>query len=591
MRSGKLKAALDGFRDVPVADVVDRRHAPVLQALMLFIVVSLPANWCYHLLLVNSPTRRDVTVDVLADTLVWAVSLAGFVLIRRGRLRQAVIGLVAAMLVNLTVVYLFVGLTRGLLDQTLPVLTIVLGGLVLGRRPLWTLYALLIGVFAVGGVSDILTLQRHHYPRPWLGAANLPSLILSYFVISLVLDRCVAAIRTSLGESRRMGGALAAANQALREEMAARERAQEGLVHAQKMETVGRLASGVAHDFNNVLAVIAGYAEQAQASDDPGQLRQAVQGIAAATRRGTAVSRKLLSFSRRDSVRPEVFEIGEALREIGPMLRQLLGAAVALRVEAPPRPLHLRADRGQFELALLNIAANARDAMDGQGGLRVLACAGARGGIDGVEVRLEDSGRGMPDHILQRIFEPFFTTKPAGSGTGLGLAVVRDVVHAAGGDVAVESREGQGTAFRLWFPCAAGELRGPARRRAVRVLLVEDDHELRELLLAALDDAGCVALATDNAFDAGRLLAEAGGSLEVVVSDCRMPGNEDGRLRWLEDSGLPVLLISASGEAEARRLRALGLEVECLPKPFPPTLLVERVQAAAERRAATLSAA
>lgn len=592
MRSDKLKKALDWLRDVPVADVVERRHAPVLQALMLFIAVSLPLNWCYHLFVVNSPTRRDVTVDVLADTLVWAASIVAFAMIRRGRLRQGVIALVGAMLVNLTAVYLFVGLTRGLLDQTLPVLTIVLGGLVLGRRSLWILYALLVCVFIVGGISDVLSLEQRHYPRPWLGTANLPSLMLSYFVISLVLDRCVAAMRNSLGESRRMGGALSAANTALREEMAARAKAQENLVHAQKMETVGRLAGGVAHDFNNVLAVIAGYVEQAQASVDPLQLRQVIQGIGAATRRGTAVSRKLLSFSRRDSLRPEVFDIGEALRELEPMLHQLFGAAQALQVDAAPaQGLHVRADRGQFELVLLNIAANARDAMADGGCFRVSAARLGHDDVDGVEVCLDDNGPGMAEAVLQRIFEPFFTTKPAGSGTGLGLAVVREVVNAAGGAVAVESREGQGTTFRLWFPLIAGRAHTEFRRQAVRVLLVEDDHELRELLLAALDDAGCVALATDNAFDAGRLLREAGDSLEVVVSDCRMPGNEDGRLNWLGGSRLPVVLISASGETEATRLRGLGLDVECLPKPFPPTLLVERVRAVAERQAVAVNAA
>lgn len=586
----KLKKWLDWLRDVPVADVVERRHAPVMQALMLFILVTLPANWCYHLLVVNSPTRRDVSVDVFADALVWLASLAGWMLIRRGRLRQGVTGLVVAMLVNLTVMYLFVGLTRGLLDQTLPVLTIVLGGLVLGRRSLWTLYALLIVLFGIGGVSDVLTLQRDHYPRPWLGAANWPSLALSYFVIALVLDRCVAAMRNSLDESRRMGGALSAANVALREEMAAREKAQEGLIHAQKMETVGRLASGVAHDFNNVLAVIAGYVERAQAGGDPAQLPQMIQGIAAATRRGTAVSRKLLSFSRRDSLRHEVFDIGEALRELEPMLRQLFGAAVTLRVETnSERPLYLRADRGQFELVLLNIAANARDAMGDDGCFHVSASSRVCDAQEGVEVSLGDNGPGMSDAVLQRVFEPFFTTKPAGSGTGLGLAVVRDVVNAAGGQVAVDS-SGQGTTFRLWFPLTADEVVEGAGARAVRVLLVEDDHELRELLLTALDDAGCVALATDNPFDAKRLLEEAGDSLEVVVSDCRMPGNEDGRLDWLGNTTLPVLMISASGEAEAKRLRSIGLDVECLPKPFAPALLVERVRAAAWRRAETTDA-
>ncbi len=552
---------------------------------MLFVLVSLPLNWGYHLLVVRSPTRRDVSIDVIADVIVWMAALVTLVLIRRGKVRQGIVGFVAAMLVNLTLIYVNVGLGRGLLDQTLPVLTIVLGGLVLGRRSLWVLYVLLISVFAAGAVSDVLALQLQQYPRPWLGAANLPSLMLSYFAIALVLDRCVAAMRDSLDEALRMGTALSAVNKALRVEMVQRERARESLIHAQKMETVGRLAGGVAHDFNNVLAVIAGYVERARAGGDPGQLHQVIQGIAAATRRGTAVSRKLLSFSRRDSLRQEVFPVGEALRELEPMFRQLFDSAVTLDVETRSEsPLHVRADRGQFELVLLNIAANARDAVGEEGHFQVSASRLEREQRDGVGIRLADNGPGMDEAVLQRIFEPFFTTKPAGSGTGLGLAVVRDVVNASGGTVAVESGP-QGTTFRLWFPLVANEASAKSRLRAVRVLLVEDDDELRELLLAALDDAGCVALATDNPQDARRLLDETGDSLEVVVTDCRMPGNMDGRLDWLGNTGLPVLMISASGEAEASRLRLMGLDVECLPKPFPPALLVERVRAAACRRA------
>ncbi|MFC5435870.1 ATP-binding protein [Rhodanobacter umsongensis] len=586
MRTNRLHAALDWLREVPVADVLERRHAPVLQLLMLFIVFSLPANWCYHLLLVRAPTRRDVTLDVAVDVLVWGMAWLSLALIRRGRLRTAIALFVGAMLTALTVMYLSIGLTRQLLDQTYPVLTIVLGGLVLGRRALWLIYALLMAMFCAGGVVDVMDLGQRAYPRPWLGAANLPSLALSYFVITLVLDRCVAAMRNSLDEAHRMSGALAAANASLREEMGARERAREKLIHAQKMETVGRLASGVAHDFNNVLAVIAGYVERSQTSGDAGQLRQAIHGVSTATRRGMAVSRKLLSFSRQDSSRPEVFDIAEAVSEVEPMLRQLFSTGVSLQLEIAAETTSIRMDRGQFELILLNIAANARDAMEGSGHFQVTVgpCASATSGAHGVALSLGDDGCGMSEAVRARVFEPFFTTKSAEIGTGLGLAVVRDVIHACGGEIAVESSVGQGTTFRLWFPRAAEQCRAEPGRQAVRVLLVEDDDELRELLLAALDDAGCVALGAGSASDAGRLLAEAGDSLEVVVTDCRMPGGDgSGQLRWLDTAVLPVVLISASGEAEARRLRGNGLDVEYLPKPFPPTLLVERVRAIARR--------
>ena len=578
------------LRDVPVADFIERRHAPVLQFLMLFILVTVPANWAYHLAIVRTPMRDDVTVDVAADVLVWFAAAFALVMIRRGRLRGATIAFVAAMLVSLTTMYLSIGLTRQLLDQTYPVLTIVLGGLVLGRRQLWTIYALLMAMFGAGAIVDVMTLSARAYPRPWIGAANLPSLAISYFVITLVLDRCVAALRGALDESQRLTRALAVANGSLRDEMSARERAQESLLHAQKMETVGRLAGGVAHDFNNVLAVIAGYAEQAKGSHELERLRESVHGIAAAARRGAAVSRKLLSFSRRENIRPEVFEIGAALRDIAPMLRQLFAdnAVVSLHDELDT-PCHVRMDLGQLELSVLNIAANARDAIPRGGHFSITWKAWRHAGADGIAIDLRDDGAGMDDDVRRRIFEPYFTTKPSGAGTGLGLAVVRDALHEAGGWIDVESTRGAGTRFRLWLPGVTQTVSDAAPVMAVRVLLVEDDGELRDLLLDAFDDAGCVAIATDNAADAIRLLGDAGDSLQVVVSDCHLPGTEDGRLAWLESVDLPIVLISAGVDVEAQRLRDAGRQVSCLPKPFPPAALIDRVRGLAANPQASMT--
>ncbi|SEO98585.1 Signal transduction histidine kinase [Luteibacter sp. UNC138MFCol5.1] len=585
-----LRGVVRWLRDVPVTDPIERRHAPVLQVLMAFILVTVPGNWAYHLAVVRTPMRRDVIVDVGVDVLVWSAAAFALWLIRRGALRRATFVFVGAMLLSLTTMYASIGLTRQLLDQTYPVLTIVLGGLVLGRRELWTIYALLMAMFCLGGLVDVMTLSGRAYPRPWIGAANLPSLAISYFAITLVVDRCVAALRGALDESRRLTRALASSNATLRDEMTARERAQENLLHAQKMESVGRLAGGVAHDFNNVLAVIEGYAEQVQDSAETAHLREAVQGMAAAARRGSAVTRKLLNFSRRESIRMEVFDVADALRDIAPMLRQLFVDGSRVRIDdALDTPRHVRMDRGQLELSLLNIAANARDAMASGGRLDVGLRAVRHAGVDGVAIELRDEGEGMTEAVRRRIFEPYFTTKPAGSGTGLGLAVVRDAMHAGGGWIEVESEPGEGTRFRLWLPAvAAPEVPEPACA-AVRVLLVEDDEDLRELLLHALDDAGCVAIATDNATDALRLLRDAGDSLQVIVSDCHLPGTEHGRLAWLDAVDLPIVLISASAEAEARRLHDAGRHVSCLPKPFAPTALVDRVRRMAANAQASMT--
>jgi CheY-like chemotaxis protein len=356
------------------------------------------------------------------------------------------------------------------------------------------------------------------------------------------------------------------------------------------METVGRLAGGVAHDFNNVLAVIAGYAEQAGGSHELNRLHESVHGIAAAARRGAAISRKLLSFSRRESIRPEVFEIGAALRDITPMLRQLFGDGHAVTLHGEPdTSRYVRMDRGQLELSLLNIAANARDAMPVHGRFSITWQAWRHGSDEGVAIDLRDDGEGMDDDVRQRIFEPYFTTKAAGAGTGLGLAVVRDALHEGGGWIEVESAPRKGARFRLWLPGVARPDTDDTALPAVRVLLVEDDSELRELLLEAFDDAGCVAIATDNAADAMRLLGDAGDSLQVVVSDCHLPGSEDGRLAWLDAVDLPMVLISPGVDAEAQRLREAGRDVVCLPKPFPPAALVERVRKMVSSRQASIT--
>jgi CheY-like chemotaxis protein len=321
-------------------------------------------------------------------------------------------------------------------------------------------------------------------------------------------------------------------------------------------------------------------------------MKDAVQGIVLAARRGAAVSRKLLTFSRREAIRPEVVDIVAAWEEAAPMLRQLfVDTHVVSFDQGLPRPAHVLMDRAQFELSLLNIAANARDAMPGGGRFEATLRPWQDGGVDGVAVELRDTGSGMSEAVRQRIFEPYFTTKPIGAGTGLGLAVVRDAFMASGGWVQVESVPGEGSCFRLWLPIVDGEddvdvprdgrsERAPETKpeRAPRVLLVEDDEELRLLLMDAFDDAGCVAMGKATGEEATVVLENPGYTFDVVVSDCHAPGNPDGHLAWLETTRLPVVLISAHGGAEADRLKRFGVDVHCLPKPFEPKVLVDTVR-------------
>ena len=237
--------------------------------------------------------------------------------------------------------------------------------------------------------------------------------------------------------------------------MAERERAQTQLIHAQKMEAVGRVASGVAHDFDNVLNVALGYAVGRERIADRGAsaLMDALEGVELSVRRALSISRKLLNFSRQDLSRPEVFDAIAALRELQPMLRQLFGAATRVSLDVGDDALHVRMDRGQFELIALNIAANARDAMPDGGRFAVSATRAPD--ADAIDLAFSDSGCGMPESVRARVFEPFYTTKPAGSGTGLGLAVTQDLITQMGGEIRVTSTSGAGTTFLIRLPLVA----------------------------------------------------------------------------------------------------------------------------------------
>ncbi|MEZ0469226.1 sensor histidine kinase [Luteimonas salinilitoris] len=439
------------LRRAPISDAVDRRNAPVMQLLLLLYGVALPANWAWHL--ASRPIPEGWTIVLVLDLTTAALALFSVVLIRRGNFRLAIKLFVGALLASLALAYHKLGAHAQLIDQVSVILTLVISGLVLGRRALWTVFGLLLVVFTIGFVADATnTAQTAQWIRNSL--RNAPSLVLSYLLITILLDRTLTALRESLAESN-------ARRHELQLEMAERERAQAQLVHAQKMEASGRLASGVAHDFNHILDVILGFsAQRHRLPEDAGlagqnaALADSLEGVEIAARRGTAITRKLLSFSRKDAPRPEVFDAGHALRELQPMLRQLFPPDVRLALEGDADPAPVRMDRSEFDLMILNIAANARDAMPAQGRFRIRI---ARTAGNRITIALTDNGEGMQAAVMARIFEPFFSTKSAAEGTGLGLAVIRDLVQAAGGSISVDSAPGTGTTFTIALPQARTE--------------------------------------------------------------------------------------------------------------------------------------
>lgn len=435
------------LRRVPVVDPVDRRNAPALQVLLIFLGVEIPLNKLYHLLTYDiRMNSAQLAVDVGTDVAMTLAAWCGVWMIRRGRVKQG-----TAMFIGVTICCGFTAnLAFGYQLQAFdpyPMMLLTLAALVIGRGALWGVYACIPVMFVLGMGSPWGQAPGHQGGR----FQNLPSLALSYLMITLVLDRTVAALRESLARARH-------AARRLREEMRRREQVQQQLLHLQKIEAVGQLTSGVSHDFNNILGSILGHASlrhRAYELDFDAQretplLVDALEGVEAAAQRGIAVTRKLLSFSRQDLLVPSVFDAAAAARDLQPMLRQLLGAGITLAVDSTPEPHPVRLDRSQFELVLLNFAANARDAMPDGGRFTIHVFDEA----DSVVVQLADTGRGMPAHVAAQVFEAFFTTKPAGQGTGLGLAVAHDMATAAGGSVQVRSAPGEGACFSLRLPRA-----------------------------------------------------------------------------------------------------------------------------------------
>ncbi|QSX73501.1 sensor histidine kinase [Lysobacter arenosi] len=429
----------------PIADAVDRRNAPVMQLLLLAYAVLQPAAWVWQVL--QQPQYQAYIMGFVGRLAVeTAFAWISIWLIRRGRFRLAIVLFLAPQLILLATDMARLGTRQNvsLYDATATMLPLVIAGLVLGRRALWSVLGMLAVAFALGFWAD----HKAGVTSDRLKAV-IPSICISYLLITAILDRTINALRESLAESNERG-------ERLQHEMAERERTQSQLIHAQKMEASGRLANGVAHDFNNLLALMRGYASQrhealedADTSRRSASLALALERVESVADRGSDLVRKLLSFSRSDVLNVRVFDAGEALKDLDPLLRQLFPASIVLTTSvSEPLPVYL--DRSEFDLMILNIAANARDAMP-QGGRFTVDAAPADGMV---EITLSDTGQGMTSEVAARIFEPFFTTRLGAGGTGLGLSVVHDLVKVLGGEILVSSQPGQGTSFSIRLPHA-----------------------------------------------------------------------------------------------------------------------------------------
>lgn len=435
---------LSWLRSAPIDDPVDRRHAPVLQLLLMFYAVLLPAMWAWRAYIGRGLGPHSI---VLIDMLTAFLAAVGLTLIRDGKPKIAVRLFIASQLVALAATFNAVGVQSQLIDPAPTMLTLGLAGLVLGRRALWTVWALLLGAFGIGFSTTIALAKQRGIPIDH-ALRDLPAVLITYSLVTLILDRTIGALRESLRESEH-------SRIALQQEMEKRERIQSKLLHAQKLEATGRLASGVAHDFNHLLAVMRGLSQRREEwmdQKDPVAGRDAMHwalaDIESTADRGLALTRKLLEFSRDLARHAEDTDLAHAVAGSLPLLRHLLPHTITLQTKFTENDLPVRLDRGELELILLNLAANARDAMEGSGELTLTT--EVHQGF--AQIRIRDSGPGVTEEVSERIFEPFFSTKPDRTGSGLGLPMVRDLLRSHGGEIHLSTPPNTSCEFVLSFP-------------------------------------------------------------------------------------------------------------------------------------------
>jgi len=395
------------------------------------------------------------------------------------------------------------------------------------------------------------------------------------------------------------------ANQELRTQMDERAQIEETLRQAQKIEAIGQLTGGIAHDFNNLLMVISGGLDMLDRRADPARRERLMDGMRQAAQRGTALTRQLLAFSRRQSLAPESVDLVLRIGRMRELLDRSLSGDVHVEVQFEPDLWPVEVDPGELELVVLNLAVNARDAMP-DGGSILIEASNAPGeavlGITGDFVRLTvtDSGTGIPEEVRTRVFDPFFTTKEIGKGSGLGLAQVYGFARQSGGTVWIESECGHGTSVIMLLPRSERIPDLPDGHELVEdtaadasvgtVLLVDDDEEVAALVGEMLEHLGYRVTHAASATDALGALANA-CKVDIVFSDVMMPGGMNGvelareiRTRAL---GVPVLLTSGYAEAAQKSAAAEGVHV--LAKPYRLEELATALREAIEGASAVTS--
>jgi DNA-binding response OmpR family regulator len=372
------------------------------------------------------------------------------------------------------------------------------------------------------------------------------------------------------------------ANIKLVEQIAQRERAEASLLQAQKMEAVGQLTGAMVHDFNNILASMTGYIHLVRRLTDSAELRLLLDSALAAADRGKRLTARLLAFARSEEMPTSTVDVPALVNGMTEWMKQTVGSAIKLDVRAPAGNCLAESDSNQLELAILNLVLNARDAMPAGGDVAIEVTprrldAPARELKAGsyVVLTVADSGSGMSPEVAERAFDPFFTTKPRGRGTGLGLAQVYNLGVRSGGSARIRSVEGEGTSVELWLAAAshgarratAGPIQAPAPGSGERVLVVDDEADIRHTLARLLGDSGYVVETASNGADA--LAAVARRHPHLLLLDYAMPGMNGldvAKTVRADDPGVAILFMS--GFADTKTIESDMPTVRLLRKPF-----------------------
>ncbi len=445
-----------------------------------------------------------------------------------------------------------------------------LGMRILDIRPAEDIPALLVDVKSEGGPGSPL-------PKSWRHQRKDGTLI----------DVEITAGRITF-EGRR--AALVMIN-----DVSERKRLERRLADAEKMEAIGRLAGGVAHDFNNLLTVITGYTEILLHRGGGEELTE----IARAADQAASLTRQLLAFSRRQVLHPKILDLNEIVAAMETMLHRIIGDDVSVGIRLATDLSPVEADRAQIERVIMNLAANARDAMPHGGALTIETAnvdvdeqqvfshgEGATG--PHVLLAVSDTGTGMDEEIVSHLFEPFFTTKAPGAGTGLGLATVFGVVKQSGGGIYVYSEPGRGSTFKIYLPVAAvrpdsAEAAAEAYddRGSETIMLVEDDESVRELVRLMLEGNGYRVLTVPDADEAARVCTEHPTGVDLLLTDVMMP-EVNGRVLAERLGALApemrILFMSGYSDEAVHRHGVLGAQSAFLEKPFSERTLARKVR-------------